>query len=163
MCVLTQDRQSFHVISESAGSIQLNARNEANWILCQMNNFTNNLSKIGSLATDTCSVQRLVWDHLHNEPQLKHCFMVPYDSYGIQLLIKNLLHTDEIKIFFYSTVKIVNSLRHAKHQLSIFRKHQKEIYGTTYLLIASTIFCWGTQVNLLELLMRSKAALRSYA
>ena len=71
MCVLIQNHQSFHVISKSTDSMQLNARNEANWIIRQINDFTNDFFKICSFAIDTCSVQRSVWKHFIKKPRLK--------------------------------------------------------------------------------------------
>ena len=67
--------------------------------------------------------------------------MILCDFYNIQLFIKKFLNVDIIKFIFQTIIKIVNFLRHAKHQLNILRRHQKKIYEKNYSLIASIIFC----------------------
>ena len=162
MCVLIQNYQFFHVISKSVDFMQLNARNEIDWIIRQINNFTNDFFKICFFATDTCSVQKSVWKHFIKNSRLRHCFMISCDFHDFQLLIKNLFHIDDIKSIFNSIIRVVNFFKHVKHQFDILKWHQTEIYEKTYSFIAFIILRWNTQINLLKLLFRSKFALKAY-
>lgn len=47
--------------------------------------------RINACSTDTCAIMRLVWNLLPKQPGLEHCFIIPCDCYGIQLLIKDIL------------------------------------------------------------------------
>ena len=60
ICVLIQNKQSFHVIFESVESMKLNVRNETNWIFCQLNDLTNDFSKVCFFQTISCIVQRTI-------------------------------------------------------------------------------------------------------
>lgn len=140
----------------------MNVCNKTTWIFCQINDLTEDFFKNFFFATDTCSVKRSIWKYFQNDFCMKHCFMILCDFYDFQLLIKNLLHIENLKCLFISAIKIVNFLKHAKHQLNILRQHQKEIYEKTYLLIAFIILRWSTQVSLLKLLLCSKVALKIY-
>lgn len=53
-------------------------------------------------------------------------------------------------------------MRKAKHHLGILRKHQQAIYDEKRALIASTILRWGTQIDLLESVSRSKQVLQRF-
>lgn len=79
------------------------------------------------------------------------------------MLIKDLLELPSIAEVFQKALKIVNILRKAKHHLGILRSHQISLYGQKRALIASTILRWGTQVDLMESVVRSKEALLAYA
>ena len=59
-------------------------------------------------------------------------------------------------------MKVVNFLRKAKHHLEILRKYRQAIYDEKRALIASTILRWGTQIDLLESVSRSKQALQRF-
>src|SRR5436853_1767000 len=82
---------SLHWISEDIGAKQLTAEEIVKWIKLQLQLITNNnLQHVNSIATDTCSAMQKMWNELHNTSELQHCFTIPYDSHGLQLLIKDL-------------------------------------------------------------------------
>ncbi len=161
MTVLTKDHHAFYEFSESAGDKRFDAAKNACCMLAKMLELTGgDWSKIHSVTTDTCSLERARWDRLSQDPRLSHIFYVLFDSHCLQLLIKDLLSAPQIKATFYKGLAIVNFLRKAKHQLSILRRYKTQHYGGPRSLIASTILRWGTQVTMLESV--AKAALRSY-
>lgn len=164
MTVLTKDHESFHAFSESASAMKLDAEATATWMLKKIDQLTrSNFKKVNSVATDTCSLERAVWDILGSDTRLQHAFFIPCDSHGLQLLIKDLLGLESLSVVFLQALKVVNSLRKAKHHLGILRKHQQAIYGEKRALIVSTILRWGTQVDLLESVSRNKQALQRFA
>jgi len=69
------------------------------------------LGRLISLATDTCSTNQNVWTQLSNTPEMKHVIMVPCDSHGLQLLIKDLLTSiPSINAIWHKASTIVNTL-----------------------------------------------------
>lgn len=163
MCAMMKT-QSFHIHSESAKEISLSAPNTASWMLKVIDTTVDgDFKRVNSITTDTCNLERAVWDILAQDYRLRHVFFIPCDSHGLQLLIKDILTMPTIRVCFLKALKIVNSIRKAKRQLGLLRKYQLLHYGKKKALIASTILRWGTQVNLLQSLLNSKSALRAYA
>lgn len=163
MTVLTKNLHAFYDFSESAGDRQLDATENVRWMLAKMLELTgSDLRKIHSVTTDICNLERATWDCLSQDPGLSHISYVPCDSHELQLLIKDLLSTPEMKSTFYKGLTIVIFLRKAKHRLGILRRYQTQHYGGPRSLIASTILRWGTQVTMLESVASNKTALRSY-
>ena len=164
MTVLIKDHQSFHAYSKVLRSAKLDAQKSASWILEKMDLLTpGNLKRINSIATNTCNLQRAVWDILSQNLRLQHALFIPCDSHGFQSLINDLLKLSSIAELFGKALKIVNTLRKAKHHLVIPRSHQITLYGQKRALIASNILRRGTQVDLMEFVAKSKEALRAYA
>lgn len=65
MTVLTKDHESFHAFCESAGAMKLDAPATAAWMLEKIDQLTrSDFKKVNSIATDTCSLERAVWDIL---------------------------------------------------------------------------------------------------
>ena len=65
MTVLTKDHESFHAFSESAGAMKLDAQATAAWMLEKIDQLTrSDFKKVNSIATDTCNLERAVWDIL---------------------------------------------------------------------------------------------------
>jgi hypothetical protein len=64
-----------------------------------------------SFATDTCSTNQNSWTRLLNIPETKHVILVPCDSHGLQLLIKDLLTSvPSINAVWLKASNIVNTL-----------------------------------------------------
>ena len=51
-----------------------------------------NLSLLNAFSTDTFNQMRAIWRGLSNILNLRYCFLIPCDSHGFQLLIKDLGH-----------------------------------------------------------------------
>jgi hypothetical protein len=89
---------SFHWISEDVGATQLNVDEIARWVKSQLQIITkNNLQRVNSIATDTCQIMQKMWKELSSCPELQHCFTIPCDSHGLQLLVKDLLDLEPFK------------------------------------------------------------------
>ncbi len=82
------------IVSRQLSTRRMDAAENACWVLAKMLELTGgDLGKIHSVTTDTCSLERAIWDLLSQDPRLTHNFYVPCDSHGFQLLIKDLLST----------------------------------------------------------------------
>lgn len=174
MTITTCDKSWFYVLKNMENT-RLNASNIAKWILQQLEAFLSDLGdgeldweSINSLSTDTCSVMRSVWEILQRTPQIKHAFMIPCDSHGLQLIFKDLL---DMKASHSITVK--NIFKEASEVVSFFHKsplryadlQQIEILknGKRRALIASVISRWGTQYDLLSSVNELKESLITWA
>jgi hypothetical protein len=69
---------------------------------------------------------------------MKHVIIVPCDSYGLQLLIKDLLTLVlSINDIWQKALTIVNTLRNATKQYQFLQQQQEVIYGKKKALIAT--------------------------
>ncbi len=114
--------------------------------------------RINNLTKDTFSFERTIWDRLSIDSRLSYVFFIPYDSRGLQLLIKDLLPALTIKFTFYKTLKIVNFLRKAKYQLGILHRYQIQYYKKHQFFIVSRICCLCTQTTLFTFVASTKSA-----
>ncbi len=121
------------------------------------------MKKIKSIATNTCNLHHAVWDILAANPKLKHALFILYDSHGLQLLIKDLLELPSIGKVFQKVLKIVNTLKKMKHHLGILCSYQLSLYGPKHAPITSNILCLGTQVDLVDTVIRSEETLPASA
>lgn len=75
----------------------LDAAAISSWILNSLHCLLLQLDKtvdwkrINSISTDTCSVIKSVWEKLGDTPELRHCFMIPCGSHGLQLIMKDIV------------------------------------------------------------------------
>lgn len=116
---------SFFIGNTNTFAATLNATFFVSWFINLVGKFTKgDWAKVSGIATDTCAIIRKMWRVLESDLKLKHVFMVPCDSHGIQLLIKDLI--DGVP-FIKSTVaraqKIARSFRKATKQYNILREH----------------------------------------
>jgi hypothetical protein len=96
------------------------------------------LWRITSFATDTCLTNQNVWTQLSNTPEMKHVIIVPCDSHGLQLLIKDLLNSvPSINATWQKASTIANTLRNATKQYQFLRRQQEMVYGKQKALIAA--------------------------
>lgn len=154
---------SFFWKSEDIGDLSLTAANLANWLRTKLLELTNGrLDLINSIATDTCPTMLAVWVTLARFPDLKHCFFIPCDSHGMQLLIKDLLQLPCFQTILDRAQAIVKAFRNAPLQYSRLRTYQLLKYGERRALCLSVITRWGTQFQLVESVINNKAALREY-
>lgn len=106
---------------------------------------------------------RSTWADLQQRPQFSHVFMVPCDSHGLQLLIKDLLTLPSIDVVFKKCQSIISHFNHSPLQLSILRAIQMEEYGEEKSLLSAIITRWGSQYTMLQSIKRSEAALSKFA
>lgn len=90
----------------------------SSWILNRLQGILLQLDKavdwkrINSISTDTCHVMKSVWEKLEATPELRHCFMIPCDSHGLQLIMKDIVDPKSSKVprakeVFRSALEIV--------------------------------------------------------
>jgi hypothetical protein len=123
---------------------------------------SNQLSKIVSITTDTCSTMDALKKRLENTPGLEHTLMVPCDSHGLQLLIKDILQRPDIKDIWGIATAVVNRLRNSRKQYAFLKEEQRKLYGKEKALLGTVITRWGLQVAMLESIMNTKEALREF-
>lgn len=86
--------------------------------------------------------------------------IVPYDSYGLQLLIKDLLLlVPSINAVWQKASTIVNTLRNAPKQYQFLQREQELAYRKRKALIAAGFTRWGTQHRLAKAVKDSRQAL----
>ena len=56
-----------------------------------------NWRQVNSISTDTCNTMQTVWNTLASTDELRHAFMVPCDSHGLQLVVKDILSLPSVK------------------------------------------------------------------
>lgn len=155
---------ALHFISEDVKAKRMTAIAAAEWLYGHLLQISNHrLDRINSIATDTCSVMRRMWTELEKFEGLKHCFFIPCDSHGIQLLVKDIFTVIPI---FYEIIRkgqlIVKAFRQAPLQYARLREFQVEHYGQQQSLVLSVITRWGTQYRLVSSLLKSKDSLKHY-
>jgi hypothetical protein len=154
-----------HIKSEDIGSLSFTANNAAAWVREKLIDLTtNNLDRVNSVTTDTCSTMARMWIELRGYDDLHHIFTIPCDSHGIQLLIKDLV----TKVpGFDEALKEAQAVAKAfvvsKLQLARLREYQMKHYNEERAFCLSVITRWGTQFRLLQSVLRNKDALRNYA
>lgn len=156
-------RGSFHWISEDIGSRQFSATEIVTWLKSQLQILTNNdLKRVNSIATDTCPIMLKMWKELRQFSELRHCFTIPCDSHGLQLLIKDILKLDSCKTTLQEAQCIVKLFKTSPLQHARLRGFQLETYGKHIALILSVLTRWGTQYGLVTSVLSNKMALRSF-
>lgn len=107
------------------------------------------LSRMNSLATDTCSTMRRLYQIISTDPRFSYVFMVLCDSHGLQLLIEAIVSKHQgILDIMEKAQAIVAAFAHSKLQFAILRRHQTDCYGRTKELIATSYIRWSTQFGM---------------
>jgi len=156
---------SLHYISEDIRAKQMTAIAAAQWLRNHLITLSNgDLSRINSIVTDTCALMFAMWMEMQRFIEFNHCFFIPCDSHGIQLLVKDILELPIFKETLLKAQKIVKAFRHSLLQYARLRDLQLQ-YGTKrhQSLILSVITRWGTQFRLIQSVLNSKDALKRYA
>lgn len=156
---------SFHWLSEDLGSLQSNAVNIADWLENHLKTLTNNnLQLINSCAADTCPTMLSMHEELRKKPGLKHVFVVPCDSHGIQLLIQDLIKSiPQFRKVHDDAQTLAKAFKNAHLQYARLRDLQRERYQRTWAIVLAVATRWGTELGLYEGLARTKEALQLYA
>jgi len=122
------------------------------------------LDRINSIATDTCATMRRMWIEIKKFEDLKHCFFIPCDSHGIQLLVKDVMTLiPQFNETIQQAQSIVKSFRHAPLQYARLHEFQMQCYGKHQSLVLSVITRWGTQYLLVLSVLKNKDAIKRYA
>ena len=111
--------------------------------------------RINSISTDTCSVMKSVWEKLEDTTELRHCIMIPCDSHGLQLVMKDIVDSKGSKVprageVFRLALDLVVFFHHSPLEYARMQAKQIEKWGNRKALIASVITRWGTQYNMLS-------------
>lgn len=134
------------------------------WLSQHLSRITNNdISRINSIATDTCDTMLAMGKQLQLSDQFRHVFFIPCDSHSIQLLVKDILTIPRLKSILSDAQTIVSAFHKSPLQHALLREQQINCYGKHYSLILAVITRWGTQYRLTHSVLRSKEALRKYA
>jgi hypothetical protein len=83
------------------------------------------LKRLSSLSTDICATMQKTWTGLKKHLLLSYTFFILCDSYGLQLLIKDILESKPFSDTTEKAQKIVKTFCQAKKQYSILRKKQE--------------------------------------
>jgi hypothetical protein len=155
---------TLHYVSEDVKSTRLNATGYALWLSQHLLRITNNdISRINSIATDTCDTMLAMGKQLQLSDQFRHVFFIPCDSHSIQLLVKDILTIPRLKSILSDAQAVVSAFHKSPLQHALLREQQIDCYGKHYSLILAVITRWGTQYRLVHSVLRSKEALRKYA
>ena len=138
----------------------LDAPTISSWILKRLHNLLLQLDdvvdwkRINSISTDTCSVMKSVWQNLATTSELKHAFMIPCDSHGLQLIMKDIVDPKASKVpqakeVFRTALEIVVFFHRSPLEYARMQAKQIEKWGHRKALIASVITRWGTQYDML--------------
>ena len=158
------DFGSIHWLSECLGTMQSTSFNIATWLRDHLQTICNGeWERVNSIVTDTCSSMLKSWEILATFPELKHCFFVPCDSHGLQLLMGDLLKIPSFKALLAQAQTIVVAFRKSPLQLARLRQYQIEIYGEARSLCLAVMTRWGTQFRLVHSVLKSKDVLRRFA
>ena len=131
---------SLFYLSEEIGAIRMNATGAANWLKFHLQLLSNgDLNRINSISTDTCSTMLKMRDVLRESPEFKHCFFIPCDSHGLQLLCKDILAIPRFHNTHEAAQAIVKAFKNAPLQYARLREYQRQIYNKNHALILSVI------------------------
>jgi hypothetical protein len=87
---------SFYLENDHIGDKALTAGFFVDWFFPKTKAYCSDPKRIGSLTSDTCATMRKAWVSIEEDPRLVHCFVVPCDSHGLQLFIKDIF---ELELF----------------------------------------------------------------
>src|SRR5579859_990040 len=156
---------AFHYVSENIHAKRMTAPVAVAWLRDHLLTLSHQrLDRINSISTDTCATMRRMWIEIEKFEDLKHCFFIPCDSHGIQLLVKDVM---TLIPSFNETIQqaqcIVKSFRHAPLQYARLCEFQMQYYGKHQSLVLSVITRWGTQYLLILSVLKNKDAIKRYA
>jgi hypothetical protein len=155
---------SFFLTNKDTKDAKLGAKYFLDWFKAETMEYTGGvLRTIGSMTTDTCATMRLFWDYAEKSPELAHVLIIPCDSHGLQLLIKDLCTHAWFKPILDAAQAIARGFHKAKKQYAILREIQEDVYGKQQALILSVLTRWGTQYHLCRSILKNRDALEKWA
>lgn len=105
--------------------------------------------RINFYAIDTENKMRAVHTILSSTDDFKHVFWIPCDSYGLQLLMRDIAELPWFAEVFKQVSSVVNYFYCSGKQIAMLRKYQMREYKKLYSITLSVITRWGTQVSIL--------------
>jgi Protein of unknown function (DUF 659) len=120
---VTTKKEAFYYHNTALGLDTAGAVYIADKVIEALNIVTRNrLSRINSISTDICNTMLGSFNQISSRPGLKHCFLIPCDPHGLQLLIKDILSYPIYAITVYATSQIIDYFHHADKQYQIFKE-----------------------------------------
>lgn len=110
---------SFYLENEFVYNSSLNTSFFVKWFFKKIKLYCSDSKRMSSLSTNTCATMRNTWTELEEHPLLKHAFFVPCDSYGLQLLIKDILKSYPFYDIISKAQTIVSAFHRAPKQYAI--------------------------------------------
>jgi hypothetical protein len=123
----------------------------------------NRLSRINSISADTCSTMLGSFDQISSRPGLEHCFFIPCDPHGLQLLIKDILSYPVYAITVHAASQIIDHFHHADKQYQIFKEIQQRFPGKNHVLVGAAFTRWGSHTRSFQRIIENIGALRVWA
>lgn len=118
------------------------------------------MTKINSITSDTCNQAKKVQDEIQR--RYPSILMLGCDPHGIQLVIKDIIELPSIRLVALEAQSVVSTFMKSPLQLAKLRRFQQQAYGKHMSLISSVITRWGSQISLLNSLIRSEQAFNNY-
>jgi hypothetical protein len=154
----------FHWRSEDIGARRMTSINIADWVKHHLTKLCNGqFNRVNSITTDTCNAMLRAWEILEQFVEFRHCFFIPCDSHGLQLVIKDMLEIPELKELHDVIQSIAKAFKNAPLQYARLRECQLAKYNRKQALCLSVITRWGTQFRLVSSVYKNKEALRMYS
>jgi hypothetical protein len=75
------------------------------------------------------------FEQISAKPGLKHCFFIPCDSHGPQLLIKDIMQYPAYSDIIKAAAQLIEHLHHADKQYQIFKEIQEKFSGKHHVLM----------------------------
>jgi hypothetical protein len=86
------------------------------------------------------------WKEIQLRPGFENILLLRCDSYGLQLLIRDILSVESIKKVFTKATKIINHFNTAPLRLAILQDIQMTQYQKEYALLGSVIMLLGIPI-----------------
>lgn len=125
------------------------------------------LTRVNSIATDTCSAMRAFHSELKSHSDLSHVLISLCDSHGIQLLIKDIVDSgtngpvEHYKVLLNQAQQISLQVRHSPksyaHIKEVIRASKSQVGLRKF--VVAVITRWGSQYAVVDALIENRRAL----
>ena len=141
-----QDGRAYHWTSKNIGSEAATAEALVEHTIPILREILpDETDRINSISADTCATMELAGSLF--EKQLPYTFMVPCDSHGLQLLIKDVLSLPTLKNVLQKANRVVAAFKKSNKMMALLREHQEKELGKRVALASAVDTRWGTQVS----------------
>jgi hypothetical protein len=103
------------------------------------------------------------FDQLSVQSGLKHCFFIPCDPHGLQLLIKDILQYSAYANTVKAAAQLIEHLYYADKQYQIFKEIQERFPGKHRVLTSLADTRWGAYTKTFQRIIENIEALRVWA
>jgi Protein of unknown function (DUF 659) len=135
---VTTKKGAFYYHNTALGLNTAGAVYTADKVIKALNIVTRNrLSRINSISADTCNIILSSFNQISSRPGLKHCFFIPCDPHGLQLLIKDILSYSVYAITVHAASQIIDHFHYADKQYQIFKEIQQRFSGKNHVLVSA--------------------------